>query len=257
MPHRICFRMRSALLVSLLLIVTAATRSSYAGGDDFHADFDALLRANVKSGTVYYPGFDTPRFDGYLAKLAAAQPQGWPRNERLAFWINAYNACAIRQVLDNSALAQPIDKADFFKEKKFNVAGQVLSLDQIENEIIRPQFKEALIHFGVVCAARGCPPLLNTAYTADRVVEMLKSNLRSYLAGSAGMRVDRAAKTVHLSKIFEWYRVDFGDSDSKVIDFIAAYTDAQTAAWLKQHRTSLKLAYLDYDWTMNRRPAKP
>ncbi len=257
MSLRFPFRLRSALLVSLVLLLTATTRSSHAGGDDFHADFDALLRVNVGAGLVFYPGFDTPRFEDYLAKLAAAQPEAWPRSEKLAFWINAYNACAIRQVLDNSTLSQPIDKADFFKEKKFSVAGRMLSLDQIENEVIRPHFREALIHFGLVCAARGCPPLLNTAYTAGSVMELLKSNLRSYLAGSAGMRVDRAANTIYLSRIFDWYRVDFGESDSKVIDYIASYADAQTAAWIKQNRSALKLAFLDYDWTVNRRPAKP
>ena len=249
---------RIPLLFTLFaLVFTATAQMARAGGNDFHADFDALLRANVASGLVFYPGFENPRFDAYLKKLAAAQPESWPRNEKLAFWINAYNACAIRQVLDNARLAQPIDKADFFKEKKFSVAGRTVSLDQIENEIIRPQFNEPLIHFGVVCAARGCPPLLNTAYTADRLMDMLKNNLKSYLGSAAGMRIDRTAGTIHLSRIFEWYRVDFGNSDDKVIEFIAAHTDSQTAAWIKQHRSTVKLAWIDYDWTMNRRAAKP
>ncbi len=228
-----------------------------ASGADFHAQFDRLLQANVSKGLVYYQGFDNAEFNEYLEKLASASPDSWPRNAQLAFWINAYNASAIRQVLDNRSLKQPTDKADFFKEVKFTVAGRKLSLDQIENEVIRPQFKESLIHFGVVCAAVGCPKLIGTAYTADKVISLLKSNLRAYLSSPAGLKIDRNAKSVQLSKIFEWYRVDFAKSDADLIAYVKPYVDKETAAWLAANSDSISLAFLDYDWTLNKRASRP
>ena len=213
------------------------------------AVFDALLKANVSNGRVNYNGFkNNPQFNNFLESIAAASPAEMPTNERLAFWVNAYNALTIKNVNDNPGIKQPTDVAGFFKKKKFKVGGRSLTLDQIENEVVRPTFKEPLIHFGLVCAARSCPPLINTAYTAGNVRSKLAANARAYLADTKQNRFEDG--TLYLSKIFEWYKVDFGGDDAGLIAFAKKYGTASMKAGLEE---SSAVKFNKYDWTLNKK----
>ncbi len=235
----------------------ALPQTGYASGADLHESFDALLKRNVGNGLVYYQGFDTPKFRAYLQTLAATGLEGQPRLERLAFWINAYNACVIANVLAHPGIKGPLEVEGFFKTKRFQVAGRSVTLDEIENKIIRPEFGEAMIHFALVCAARGCPPLIDKAYTADNVMKLMAENTRAYLNSPAGLAFDKTGNTLRLSKIFEWYREDFETKSSGLLDFIIKHSGQSIAGSLRSNRSAVKVLFLDYDWSLNARSSAP
>lgn len=210
--------------------------------------FNSLLGRAVSNRRINYSLFaNNPAFDRLIADIAEAELSGLSPNARLAFWINAYNALVIRNVVDNPGISSPMDVPGFFDKHTFTVAGRSLTLNQIENEIIRPEFNEPLIHFGLVCAARSCPPLEPTAYTAAHVRARLADNARAYLASQFN-QYDAASNTLRLSQIFEWYKKDFGGSDRGILDFVRKYGPA---SWKDKVNESTTVQYLQYDWTLN------
>lgn len=211
------------------------------------AIFDALLKTNVSNGKVNYSGFrNSSAFTGYLESIAGTSLDGMSTNEKLAFWVNAYNALVIKNVLDNPGIKQPLDVPGFFDKKKFTAAGRSVTLNQIENDIIRPTFREPLIHFGLVCAARSCPPLINRAYTAANVRSQLAANARAYLADTKQNRF--ADGTLYLSKIFEWYKADFGGDEAGLRAFAKQYGPASMKDGIQD---ATPVAFNEYDWTLN------
>lgn len=215
---------------------------------------DGKLKKYVANGKVDYAGFKSdPEFASIVSAIETADPDAMASDdERLAFWINAYNVIVIKNVNANPGIAQPLDVDGFFDKVKFTVAGKQLTLNDIENTIIRPTFKEPLIHFGLVCAARSCPPLIATAYTAENVRSQLAANARAYLADAAQNKYVKGTKTLSLSKIFEWYKIDFGNDDAGLIAFAKQYGPEAMVAGLGDGR-GVKVKFLEYDWTLNKK----
>ncbi len=226
-----------------------------------HAAWNAMLAAYVTDGMVDYDAFQRDaRFATYLAQLGRVQAASLPRNEQLAYWINVYNAYTI-QLLNSrrertsirdinkvlgvtlkSPWAEPIVRAD----------RRTLTLDDVEHEIIRKQFKDPRIHVALVCAAMGCPPLRSEAYDASRLDAQLDDQARRFLAQTAKNRVDVKSGTVYGSPIFTWYREDFGGTLQGVGDFWAKYLPAGPEQELVR-RGSFKWVDTDYDWRINLR----
>ncbi len=208
-----------------------------------HETFDKLLSRYVsRTGEVDYAGLKSQRstLDAYLATLNANAPKdSWSRNERLAYWINAYNAGTIRLILDNYPLKsiQSLDGGKTWDVKRVELGGKTYSLNQIENDIIRPRFKEPRIHFAVNCAAKGCPPLRNEAFTAEKLERQLADQTKKFINDDRYTTV--SGNTVTVSKIFDWYGADFAD----VKAFVAKYRDLPAGATLK---------FADYDWSLNK-----
>lgn len=215
------------------------------------AVWDALLKKYVQNGRVDYAGFrGDARFSPFVASLAAADPAAMSTDEALAFWVNAYNALVIRNVLDHPRITNPLDVPGFFDKITFRVAGRTLTLNDIENSVIRPTYDEPLIHFGLVCAARSCPPLIPSAYTGSNVRTKLAENARAYLADTRQNRFEESSGTLWVSKIFEWYRVDFGDSDAGIIAFVRAHGPEDLRRRIAA-ADNLTVKYNEYDWTLN------
>lgn len=216
-----------------------------------HSKFDRLLTTAVANGRVDYGKFkDNADFKAYLTGLEGASPSSLGTDEALAFWVNAYNALVIKNVLDNPGMRRPTDVAGFFDKKKFKVAGKMYTLNDIENNVIRKQFKEPLIHFGLVCAARSCPPLLKNAYNGANVRSKLAQNASAYLASQYN-RYDAKTNTLTLSKIFEWYKEDFG-GDAGLRTFVKKYGTKQMKDGLAASPNAT-IKYMEYDWTINSR----
>ena len=178
-----------------MLLALAATAALAAGPAVFdHSSFDRLLKAHVADGRVDYDAFaPSPEFPRYLEALSRARPEALDKKERLAFWINAYNAYTIQLVNAHGehASIRNIDKTlgvvkamGPWKEEMVKAGGLTTSLDFVENGIIRKQFKEPRIHFALVCAARSCPPLRSEAYTGARVDAQLDDQARLFIARS-------------------------------------------------------------------------
>ncbi len=210
--------------------------------------FDGLLSRAVANGRVDYSVFrNNPRFGTYLEQLAAADVTTMSPNEQLAFWINSYNALTIRNVLDNPAMKRPIDVKGFFDATTFRVAGRTMTLNEIENDVIRPRFHDPLVHFGLVCAARSCPPLRPSAYTAAHVRARLAENARDYLASEYN-HYDPTTNTLRLSQIFDWYREDFGGSETDLRAFAKKYGPPSWKDAINDHTL---IEFIDYDWRLN------
>lgn len=209
-----------------------------------HQIFDELLRKHVSStGKVNYSGFkqDHAKLKSYLTQLEGQKVEsGWSNDKKLAYWINAYNAYTVDMIVRNYPIKSITDlEGGKPWDKKFiNLNGKTLSLNNIENDIIRPTFKDARIHFAVNCAAKSCPPLMNKAWTEQNLQSELDKRTRSFINNTSYNTItDGSAK---ISKIFEWYGEDFGNLN----DYLAKYSKTKVDG-------STKISYNEYDWSLN------
>jgi Protein of unknown function, DUF547 len=226
-----------------------------------HSAFDLLLRAHVSGGLVDYDAFSrSEAFRAYLDRLFGAEPERLPEKERLAFWINVYNAYTIEQVNahhERESIRNIRKTLGMFplkgpwSEKMVRAAGKTLTLDEVEHDILRRRFREPRIHFALVCAALGCPPLRSEAYTGARIDEQLDDQARTFLLASPDKnRVDVAAETVWVSPILVWYEEDFGGTREALGRFLARYRPQRPErALLLSGR--FRLRETAYDWTLN------
>ncbi|MCB9278437.1 MAG: DUF547 domain-containing protein [Lewinellaceae bacterium] len=210
-----------------------------------HEAWDALLQEYVSGkGKVNYAGFKQAqaKLEAYLKDLADNPVRdNWSKAGKMAYWINAYNAFTIKLILDHYPVSSitDIDKGNPWDTKWINLDGRTLSLNQIENEILRPTFKDPRIHFALNCAARSCPPLLNKAWTADNLNAQLDSRARMFINNPDYNQL--SGNPVYVSKIFDWYAADFGN----LIDFLNQYA-AQSVP------EDARIEYREYDWALNK-----
>lgn len=250
----------------LVLIVAPVERMVAQAPPTFdHDRFDRLLGAHVdREGRVDYDAFaESSAFRSYLASLGRAELRSLGPDERLALWINAYNAWTIELINRhgeresirniNKTLGLFSGKGPW-NERLAHVAGETRTLDEIEHEIIRERFSESRIHFALVCAARGCPPLRREAYTGERLVAQLDDQARTFLLESPTKnRVDIDEGMVYLSPIFDWYRQDFPEGTAGLGRYLAGFHPPGA------HRTLLEsgafeVRFTEYDWSLNGRP---
>ena len=215
-----------------------------------HAAFDTILAATVRNERVDYLALRRDHWSellGYLTRLERTDPAGLERDARLAYYLNLYNATMIRAVIERlTADYSPADaEYGIFKEPLAKAGGRTLTLDEIENKIVRPEFDEPRIHTALVCGAVSCPPLLPRAYRADDLDEVLEANMRRFLNDRSRNRVDVAGRKLALSSIFKWYADDFG-GESGLAAYVDRYVDAEVSGF--------EVSFLDYSWKLNIAP---
>ena len=164
----------------------------------------------------------------------------WSRNKSLAFWINAYNANTIKLILKNYPIKSIMDlnNGKPWDVKWIKIDQRTLSLNNIENDIIRPNYSEPRIHFAVNCAAKSCPPLLNKAWTEGNLNSNLERQTKSFINNPIYNTI--TSSNVEVSKIFDWYRKDFGDLKSYLNKFSSSKIGKNTSVNFKT-----------YDWNLN------
>lgn len=247
--------------------------------DQSHSIYDSVLKKYVRNGRVDYKGFKSSaeEFDTYLRDLASVRERdytNWSREEKLSFWINAYNAFTIKAIIDNypikgSVLSfyprNSILQIDGVWDKlQFQAVGRKVTLEGIEHEILRKEFREPRIHFAIVCASPGCPDLMSEAYKADTLDEQLEGAATEFINNSKkGVEINPANKVVKISKIFKWFGEDFIEGsentelfndrnakDRAVLNFVRNHVESQEdRAFLESDQ--FKISYLDYDWSLN------
>lgn len=256
---------RPLWVATLLLTVVVQGLHGQSRAVD-HGAFSSLLAQHVRNGLVNYDAFrNAPAFSRYLAMLASTDPTSFAREEQLAFWINAYNAYTIAQINAHGERQsiKNINKAFGFvkaggawSEPMAIVNGTRYTLDQIEHERIRPVFREPRVHFALVCAALGCPPLRSEAYTADRLDAQLDDQAREFLLRSPGKnRVDVSSRTVHLSRIFDWYGGDFAPDSRGLQRWLSRYWPVGAERSLLEAGTA-RVRFTNYDWSLNTQPTR-
>ncbi len=248
--------MRTFLSFSLFCLISTAFSSallaqSLPSSDHLHEPFSQLLKETVKNGHVDYTKIkNDPRFESYLNALAQARPDDYEtQTEQLAFWINAYNALAIKGIIDGLSPASFFGRVSFFKTTDYKVAGRSINLYDLERDIIIP-FNEPRIHFAIVCASYSCPKLRSEAYLASSLENQLQENTVDFLNDPLKNTFDAKKKRANLSKIFDWFEKDFKNHSGSVQKYVANFVK-DSAIRTALMNEDYKVKHLNYQWTLN------
>jgi hypothetical protein len=211
-----------------------------------------------------------------LAEVSRDRLQQEPERARLAFWINAYNMLTIdlisrelsaREHAHLHRLKSIKDIPGAWGRRKWTVAGRLVTLDQIEHEILRKGFREPRIHFALVCASKSCPALQAHAFAGKSLDAQLDGAAREFVLNPSRNDFTPRDGAIRISKIFDWYGKDFvgvysdptferlyGREMGAVLAYVARFLPAETVAALRSKRVRVK--YLPYDWSLNVAPSQ-
>ena len=222
---------------SLLFSIQGITQDfDYAQLDSFLANYV------TESGQVNYKLITTKDMNPILNQFVKTAPtEAWSKDETLAYWINAYNIFTIKLIADNYPVKSIKDIEQPWDQKFIPIGGQLLSLNQIEHDIIR-KMNEPRIHFALVCAAVSCPKLYNKAFQASTLDGDLNMLTASFLANSTKNSISE--NELEISKIFQWFTGDFKTKERSLIDFLNQYSSINIAA-------DAKIRFKDYNWSLN------
>ncbi|OAI49132.1 hypothetical protein AYO44_18590, partial [Planctomycetaceae bacterium SCGC AG-212-F19] len=227
-----------------------------------HSSWDALLQKYVDDrGLVAYRRWkDTPAdvaaLDRYLARLSAVFVDApAERAAQIAYWINAYNALTIKGILREYPTSSirnhttPVGGYNLWRDFLLDIDGRKYALDDIEHSMLRPM-GEPRIHFALVCAAKGCPPLWNRAWTAANLEDAFTASAKRFFARPTNFRADVANRTVFVSELFDWYGTDFAPTSIDQVRTLRPYMPMpEEVAWIDAGNVTVK--YLTYDWSLN------
>ena len=243
--------------IPVLLICLIQASALAVQKPDIHEPWNQVLTTYVRDGIVNYRGIkehqsDRQKLDTYLDTLGKADSSAFSKEELLAFWINAYNAFTIKLILDHYPVRSIKDIPHAWEQKAWRAAGQLMSLNDIENIKLRKELRDPRIHFAIVCASKGCPDMQNRAYRADTVKQMLDDIGRSFFRQPKNFQTEQSGSTLnlHLSRIFQWYGTDFGQTDKDLIAAILPFLPKDAAAAITRAQ-KIEITYIEYDWSLN------
>lgn len=192
---------------------------------------------------------DRQTLTAYLDRLQDIKVTSLNRNEQMAYWINLYNALTVQRILKDYPVKSITKLGGFFSfgpwnEKIAQIEGETLTLNDIEHRILRPIWQDYRIHFVVNCASIGCPQLSSKAYQADTLEAQLEKSAVDFLNHPRAVSLNGGALT--LSKLFEWYQVDFGSNEAEILSLIHQYRPD-----LNLLKTQIQDIEYFYDWNLN------
>lgn len=232
--------------------------------DHSHSLWTNLLQKYVLNGNVDYEKWKetgTDSLNSYLQTFSSVSKkdyQKWNKNQKIAFWINAYNAFTVRLILDHYPI-QSIRKIGFLPfsafRKKFismpELKKNKLSLDGIEKGILLKEFQEPRIHFALVCASKSCPVLQSNAYQEKGLEAQLERDAKAFIQDPRKNYYKEKSKTLYLSSIFKWYKPDFTKAKKTLKAYVVQYMEPQLRQRIRLEKVKIK--FLKYDWSLNGR----
>jgi hypothetical protein len=224
----------------VLLFVVAIFNAKALFAIDFQTDIDRFMKTYVNDGYVDYQAIKKAELDVLLDNLAAVPLFELDSNSQKALMINAYNLFAIREVLRHYPVTSVREVFDFFTFTRYKLGGSLYTLSQLE-EAIFARFEDERVHFALVCASRGCPPLPSFGFNGADIERQLDERCRLIFNDKDFIYIDDAQYTVYFSELFNWYQKDFGPD---LFDYVNHYRRAE----LPKH---YKTAYYRYGWTLN------
>ena len=213
---------------------------------------DGLNRVNYASVTAA----DKQQLQTLLKQISTIDPRGWSPAEQKTFWINTYNLTVVSLVLDHYPLDSIRDIRLSFKsllnggpweDKYLTIAGQELSLNDIEHRILRPIWPDRRLHFALNCASVGCPNLATDIYKPETLEQQLDAAEKDFLNNNRAVLWQPGSKTLLLSSIFDWYQVDFADNETQLLNYLQRQGAINSEIL---NTPKLKVSY-DYDWNLN------
>jgi hypothetical protein len=217
-----------------------------------HKIWEELLQKHVSpDGKVDYIGLEKDKtlFSSYLEELSSHPPNSrWGYDDKLAYWINAYNAFTVQLILDHMPIQSIKEIAgnvpminSAWDLKFFKIGGIDFDLNMIEHEILRKEFNEPRIHFVINCASQSCPILSNYAYTGVELNNQITRQSQLFLNDSSKNKI--SPNDILLSPIFKWYSDDFG-SRIDLLDLLESISGIPIDG-------KVPISYMDYDWSLN------
>ncbi len=251
--------MKSIIFVlSAIIILGSCTAIKFKGKDGVinHDAWTALVKKHVgEDGLVDYKGFiaDKDKLQIYLDKISASAPgDKWSKEDKIAYWLNAYNAFTIKLIIDNYPVKSikdlgPKSQVIFvntpWDKEFFKIGDKTMTLNRIEHRIVRKNFEEPRIHFALNCASMSCPKLRREAYEGSKLDAQLADQAKDFLGDKK--RNDINAGNPKVSSIFKFYGSDFTKwSGKSLIEYINIYSPVKI-------NSGVNLQYLDYDWSIN------
>lgn len=212
--------------------------------------FSELLKNNVKDGFVNYSAFvNNEGFNNYIKDIANKEiTEDLSLEEKLAFYINAYNALAIKGIIDGYSPSSFTSKVRYFYLNKYKIAGKKINLYNFEHKVIRP-LGEPRIHFALVCASHSCPKLRSEVYLAENLDRQLNENAIDFINDKEKNIFDASKKKAKVSKIFDWLKKDFTENMS-LQSYIAQYMQDEEIKTLLLN-DDFKIKHKKYDWSLN------
>jgi len=209
-----------------------------------HTIFNNLLSENIsEKGETDYKGFIKNKaiFKLYLTSLSENIPtEKWPNEDKLAYWMNTYNAFTIKLIIDNYPTKSIKDIKNAWDSRFFKLGNKWYNLSDIEHKILR-KMNDPRIHFGINCASFSCPPILNKAFSASNVNKELDFLAHQFINDVT--RNNISEDSIQLSKIFQWYAKDF-KTEGSLIDYLNKYSDITI-------NRNAKKSFRKYNWNLN------
>lgn len=245
---------RKILPILFLLIGFGIAGDVFSSGTDFdhqYKNYGLILNDHVKNGRVDYAKLITNSvgLDLVLVEFAGVSNDefnSWDKKKQLAYLINLYNAATLDLIVNNYPLGSIKDIGKPWDKKIVNLHDDTISLNHLEHEVIRKNYKEPRIHFALVCAAKGCPVLISDPYAGEKLESQLEGSTKVFLSESDKNKIDDATQVMVVSPIFDWFADDFSAKPGSVVAFIAPYYSKNP-----EDLKSYQIKYTNYDWSLN------
>jgi len=233
-----------SILLFAIAIIGLNVKAVATDLNDFTSKTDAFLKANVNYGYVKYGQLKKypATLNSLTEKVASLNVEALTGDEQKAALINIYNLFVIKGIVDNYPTNSPKDIPGFFSNKKHNIGGKLVSLDDIEKTMLMSKYNDARLHFVLNCAANGCPSLASEAYNSASLNTQLDTRTRKIINSSRFIKLN--SKGAEISELFKWYEADFVKNGQSVIDFINMYR-------INPLKNSSNITYYTYDWKLN------
>jgi len=226
----------------LFPLVLMLTTLNVFSQNDFIIKSNTFYNKVIQDGFVNYKWIkENPATLNELVQLIEKEALNDGFENQLDFLLNSYNILVIEQIIQNYPLSSPLDVSGFYDKTKFNIGGNSWTLDQLENEVIRPNFNDARVHFSLVCGALGCPRIFNLADHSTSLDERLNKGAKA--AMNNGWFVYQEESKLMVSEIFKWFEGDFGGKNN-IINYINLFSNTP-------YSSDLKIDYYSYDWKLN------
>ncbi|MCW8849176.1 MAG: DUF547 domain-containing protein [Melioribacteraceae bacterium] len=251
--------MKKTIIITLVITIV-----SFAQNIDHSILTNIMSKYNFNGNLDYYGLTKEAKLNEYLNLLSNVNPSKLESDqEKIAFWINVYNAFTIKAIVDNYPVESINDlhsggriighifSTTVWDDDFIEINNKEYSLNDVEHKILRKEFKEPRIHFAIVCASISCPQLRHEAYSAEKLEEQLQDQTIKFFGDQTKNKFDEKNKIAYLSKILDWFEEDFGENNEEVLKFVSKYLNSKLSSNINEDTENWSIDYLDYDWGLN------